>query len=109
MLDHDGRIKLIVHRSVINNYIARRLNSGDFAAVKELTLVQLLTDEPAFKRLFETSFDVVSREARLSDVRAKMTANPDCYDVFVTATGQASEPILGWLTDVIIAQSLGLD
>jgi hypothetical protein len=108
MLDHDGRIRLIVHRSVINNYITRRLNAT-FDGVKDLTLAQLLADEPSFKRLFETSFDIVSRDARLSDVRARMTANPDCYDVFVTPTGLSSEPIVGWLTDVIIAQSLAFD
>jgi hypothetical protein len=34
-----------------------------------------------------------------------MNATPNCYDVFVTENGSSSEPVQGWITDVIIANS----
>jgi hypothetical protein len=115
VLDGESRPKMIVHLSMIDRYLRRQLAIARQRSQKSvsdfplISLEQLLTEEPQFKHLFETSFDCVAKEARLSDANAKMAANQECYDVFVTDSGRRDEPVLGWLTDVIIAQSLGLE
>jgi hypothetical protein len=108
VFDGGDRPLLIVHRSMINSYIVRKVAGGAAASLADITLAQLLAEEPELKRLFETSFDVVAEDARLNEVRTKMAANAECYDVFVTATGKRDKPVIGWLTDVIVAQTLGL-
>jgi hypothetical protein len=50
----------------------------------------------------------VSQGATLADAKEKMTSVPDCQDVFVTATGQRSEPVLGWITNADIANKVRL-
>jgi len=37
--------------------------------------------------------------------RSALCANRDCQDVFVSKTGDRKEPILGWITNVLITQS----
>jgi len=44
-------------------------------------------------------------KAWLADAAAMMSANRDCQDVFVSKTGDRKEPILGWITNVLITQS----
>jgi hypothetical protein len=46
----------------------------------------------------------ISQDSTLAAARDKMTSVPDCQDVFVTATGQPTESVLGWLTNADIAK-----
>jgi hypothetical protein len=34
-----------------------------------------------------------------------MDSIPDCRDVFVTQNGDKDEPVLGWVTNIILGQS----
>src|SRR5262249_18897914 len=43
-------------------------------------------------------FEFVPQTANLDDARAKMTS-ANCVDLFVTAGGEKTQPVLGWLTD----------
>jgi hypothetical protein len=45
----------------------------------------------------------ISKDGTLADAKEKMMGLPGCQDVFVTATGQNTEPVLGWLTNADIA------
>jgi len=63
----------------------------------------MLEKEPQLKSLFETSFGFVGKEERLIEVKAIM-ANPNIQDVFVTETGKKDEPVLGWITNAMMAQ-----
>ena len=49
--------------------------------------------------MLEHSFELVAETASLADARTKMLQNALCEDVFITRTGAAGEPILGWITD----------
>ena len=76
----------------------------------ELTLGDLLR-EP-MDPLFKSSFSLVKESATLAETKAamdSMTSAPgvpgNCYDIFVTATGSATEPVLGWITNDIINQN----
>lgn len=44
--------------------------------------------------------------ATLADAKMRMESRDDCQDVFVTANGSASEPIIGWVTNQEISKAL---
>ena len=53
-----------------------------------------------------TRLGFVARDRSLRDAKAAMNAQPKCKDVFVTATGGAKEPVVGWVTDTSILLAL---
>jgi deoxyribose-phosphate aldolase len=72
--------------------------------IDKLTLKDLLVASPD-AQLFKTSFGFVSVEATLADAKQVMDKIPKCNDVFVTATGKATEPLVGWITDNVISEN----
>jgi hypothetical protein len=78
--------------------------------IAALTLDDLLKDTN-FAPIFKSSFSVVKESATLGDAKTAMdsiTNAPvpgNCYDIFVTATGDPKEPVLGWITNDIINQN----
>ncbi len=106
LLDGQDRVRFVVHRSMIDRYIARRaLAPNGGRPLSDLTLEDLMTDDPELKTMFEQGFAFVPADARMSDASAKMACRRECQDVFVTATGSAEEPVMGWLTNVMLAQA----
>ena len=67
------------------------------------TLQDFLND-PDFKKKATTTFAFVKTDASLAAAKEAMAGKPGCQDVFVTETGAADEPVLGWLTNVVIAK-----
>jgi hypothetical protein len=102
----DWQLRLVIHRSMLDKFIASVARREDRAGkVGDLTVAQLMNELPGAKQQFESGFAVVAERARLADAK-KLTANADCHDIFVTATGSPDEPLLGWLTNEIISESL---
>jgi hypothetical protein len=92
----------VVHRSTIDRFIAKAAAAGKVAAeLQALTLNDLMTD-PEFNAKLETSFAVVPQTATLADAKRAMESTPWCQDTFVTRDGARTEPIIGWITNVII-------
>jgi hypothetical protein len=46
-------------------------------------------------------FEFIVQTANLDEARTKMTS-ANCVDLFVTASGQKTQPVLGWLTDDLV-------
>jgi hypothetical protein len=105
LVDSDDRLVYIVHRSMLDQFIAQRAIAGNHSGLDQLTMADVFSDRPDFKAMFSGTAAFVAIDATLADARSAMEGNRNCYDVFVTDTGSAQEPILGWLTDVIIAAS----
>jgi len=91
----------VIHRSMVDKFLADNALSASPADPKTLTLQNLL-DSPELKSRVDKSFAVIKEAATLADAKTAMDAIPDCQDVFVTKTGNTNEPILGWITNVII-------
>ena len=105
LFDGQSRVKYIIHRSMIDMYIAQCALDSDFSEkVSTITLAQILKDQ-SMKAIFETTFGLVSQDCSLADVKAKMDEIPECRDVFVTHNGTKEEPVLGWVTNIILGQS----
>lgn len=105
LFDHEGHPMYIVHRSMIDKFIVKRVMSAVGSVnPADLTLADLLSDLE-MKEMFENTFVVVKRQATLAEAKSAMVSKPGCSDVFVTAGGGRNEPIQGWLTNVDIVRS----
>jgi hypothetical protein len=105
-LTEDYRVKLIVHRSMVDRYLAGMITSSKVENIAEISVLDMLRDDAALKTLFESSFAAVGPAARLRDVKAIMASSHEVQDVFVTATGNREDPIIGWVTNTMLAQHL---
>ncbi len=74
-------------------------------AIDKLTLKDLLDWASPEVQLFKNSFGFVSPDATLAGAKQIMDKIPKCGDVFVTQTGKATEPIIGWVTDNLIIEN----
>lgn len=111
ILNANGSVLYIVHESTLNKLFAvpnaeavKPTAPGKVVASppKAPTKLGELLDVPGYEVL--RAFAVVSQEATLAEAREAMAKMPGCNDVFVTADGQATEPILGWLTNSLLAE-----
>jgi hypothetical protein len=105
VLDARDQPKYVVHRSSIDQFLtakARQLSPPD---LKTLTLQSLLNDSADLKKMLQNSFVTLNENATLQDVKAAMDAAADAQDAFITKNGNANEPILGWITNNIIADN----
>lgn len=99
ILGRDQTVRGVVHRSLLEGFAAHEASAVP-AAFDGKTVADLLSDE---QRLL-TLFAVIPLSATVADARVAMKAvGADCNDVFVTATGKASEPVQGWLTNTELA------
>jgi hypothetical protein len=92
---------------MIDKYLTRKITKDKFTTedLNNLTLQYLLDDDTDLKRMFETTFATVAEDATLADAKIVMDKLPQCLDVFVTENGIRNEPIIGWLTNLIITES----
>jgi len=107
-LDETGRLVYIVHRSVLDQFVSRRARSRQLLD-NGVSLADVFIEQPYTLVMFSSTAAFVSGEATMADAKMAMESLPGCYDVFVTENGTSSEPVIGWLTDVIIAASEPMD
>jgi hypothetical protein len=104
-VDPSDRLVYIAHRSMLDQFISRRARNGNVSDLPQLTMADMFADQPEFKTMFSSTAAFVESDATLAEARVAMEAVPTCYDVFVTDSGSPQDPVLGWITDVIIAAS----
>lgn len=103
ILDTSSKALYLVHDSTINQFASSLgKNPADKGAFTE-TMGDLLAD--ADLRSLVEAFGFVSQDAVVADARAAMRAIDGANDVFVTVTGQKSEPVIGWVTNTDLAES----
>jgi hypothetical protein len=99
VLDNQNLPRYVIHRSVIDKYITQKALDGNAKInLSNLTLEQLVSDQPQLKHLF----GLVAEDSTLADAKKVMDGITDCQDLFVTKNGSDKEEVTGWLTNVII-------
>ena len=91
VLDSEQRARGIVHKSAIEQFRLKRMDDG----LADPTLSDIAKDAEAAARM--KAFCVVGRNSTIADARAACRAVPHCQDVFVTETGDAEEPVIGYI------------
>jgi CBS domain-containing protein len=98
VLDTNGAVVSVVHESTLTKFAA---GQGKTLAQLTQTLNDLLAADE-YKALI-TAIGFVTPTDRVAVARTKMSATAGCNDIFVTATGAASEAVEGWLTNTDLA------
>jgi hypothetical protein len=101
ILADKGEATYILHRSIIDKFLADSARSGTSASeIAALTVADLLRN--AKLETIARSFDTIKSDSTLADAMEAMNKVSDCQDVFVTQTGKKDDPVQGWITNVII-------
>jgi hypothetical protein len=98
ILNSAGAVQYVVHESTLTAY---ELSSADEPAEPARTVADLVS-APAFRNILK-AIGFVGQNATVAEARKKMGSIKGCNDVFVTATGEETEPIIGWLTNTDLA------
>lgn len=104
VLSGEGHPLYIVHRSMIDKFVAENVFGKSNASPDSFTLADLLA-EPDMKEIFKNTFVVVSKQCTLAEAKTAMLTRPSCSDVFVSENGNQDEEVMGWLTNVDIDRS----
>lgn len=105
VLDAQDQPKYVVHRSTIDQYLTAKARAPSPPDLKTLTLQNLLDDYADLKTKLQSSFVTLNESATLQDVKAAMDAVADAQDAFLAKNGTPNEPIIGWITNNIIADN----
>jgi len=98
ILDQDKRVTFVVHKSIIDRYLISRRRE-----MNSVSLDDLLRAEEYVPTITAMAF--VPLTATMAEARKAMLEKPNCRDVFVTAHGDAADPIVGWLTNADFRRS----
>jgi hypothetical protein len=100
VVDANGAMKYILHENTLNKFVTKNIAVAGFNLAA--ATLQTVINDPEFKKL-ATTFAIAAATASLADVKQKMDETPNCEDIFVTKTGQPSEEVIGWITDVTLS------
>jgi hypothetical protein len=96
----------VLHDSTVKSFVLDHVNATTLPAAVTL---KMLTDDPGIQKLLSSAIVYVAPETTLAEVRRKMdeaskSASASVRDAFVTKTGDKSEPLLGYITDIDLAE-----
>jgi hypothetical protein len=108
ILDAEDRPLYIIHRSVIDQYLAKKgavstAKPDEAGGVNTITLKEFIDDKE--NAAIKYSVALVPEDATLDQAKLAMNTMSQygwCQDVFVTKTGSKDEKVLGWVTNRII-------
>jgi hypothetical protein len=101
VLDQNDVALYIIHESVLYQYASVPDAPPAVPAAAARTLSSFLNYQGMRDRASNTKA-FVSASASLADAKGAMGKVAGCQDVFVTQSGQATDPVMGWLTNVDI-------
>jgi hypothetical protein len=100
ILDAEGRGKYVLHRSIIDAFVAPKKHPPD---VDESTLsLKDLLEDPKLKDYIVNSYLPLSPNATLADAKDLLDKNPQCLDILVTQDGTKNGVVAGWITNVMV-------
>ncbi len=106
LLSSQNVAKLVVHKSIFTEFISKNATSFDTWSIKNMRE----TGTDRIKDILNNSIAFVDENATMQTAKKKMEEKNQgteeiCQDVFITATGAAEEPVIGWLTNIEIAKN----
>lgn len=102
ILDPEGRVKYVLHRSLIDRFVVKSLTEQG-RKLEELTLADMLKDED-IREVITGSFKTVRTDANLADAKEFIDKVAICSDIFATMDGTPNMKAVGWVTNVIIGE-----
>jgi len=104
ILDDSDHAKYVIHRDLITTFALNEIAKGK--KIEDLTFEDMLNDGSAeVKNTIPNSVQFLGIDANLLDAKKLMDQQRTCLDIFITQTGKAEEPVIGWITNVTIMQN----
>lgn len=102
VLKESGAPLMVVHRSVLNDFLLQEKNKNAAKTTDKFTLTDLVK---ANDWLEKDSFATVAPTASAADAKTSMAQHKGCADVFVTTDGTPATPVSRWITNVDLLQA----
>lgn len=108
-----GVFKYILHIATLNAFIVKTTPAAAgpppaTAGAAEKTFADMLADEETLHQISKLVV-FVSANTTLGDAKAALDKVSGAQDIIVTASGNATEPMLGWLSNVDLTKALQVD
>jgi hypothetical protein len=105
MFVENGVFRYIVHVGTLDGFLLKRTTGEGARSIDELTFADMLLD-PETLRVISKLVVFVSAAATLGEAKTALDSVAGAQDVIVTATGNASAPMLGWISNVDLTKAL---
>jgi len=102
ILNSDGTPLMVVHRSILNDFLLTKKETDPTKKTAEFKLSALVE---AYPWLTKDSFATVGPVASAADAKTKMAQHKGCADVLVTQDGTPATPVTRWITNVDLLQA----
>jgi hypothetical protein len=102
ILGANGAPLMVVHRSVLNDFLLKKKTADSTKNAADYKLSDLAHDYPW---LTEKSFVTIAPTASAAEAKSAMERMKGCADVFVTADGTLNSPVTRWITNVDLLQA----
>lgn len=96
--------KFMVHRSMIDKFIAQRSLDPELKDSDEVLTFGHVLQDREIREIIMGTIGFVALDASLANVKSVMDDIRDCRDVFITENGNKDEPVLGWVTNIMLGQ-----
>ncbi|HEY9151668.1 MAG TPA: hypothetical protein VIN60_02190 [Anaerolineales bacterium] len=103
ILDSKKAPKYMIHQSRIDNYLAP---DGGGTVDDTLDIFIAKQKEKHLEFGLNQGFVVVSDQTLVAEAKRKMESPESCQDIFVTKSGKADEPLIGWVSNLKLGQYL---
>jgi len=107
VFNRDWSLNCVIHQSLVYKFITDEsvaaAKDGNPVALDDLCLADFLK-APGMRAMTLEAVAFVGPNATVSEARSAMLAVDGCQDVFVTATGNRADAVLGWITNGMIAR-----
>jgi hypothetical protein len=103
ILAANGAPLMVVHRSILNDFLLQEKNKDPNKTTDKFTLSNLVAAHEAW--LKANSFATVLPSATAADAKASMAQRKGCADVFVTQDGTSATAVTRWITNVDLLQA----
>jgi hypothetical protein len=102
IVDDKGAVKYILHQSGLYKFIADQALTKGVAQIDKLTLDDLVQDAELKNWIVNIAYAPAG--VSVATAKAMMEQRPGCQDLVVTKSGDKSEPMVGWMTNVDIGR-----
>lgn len=100
ILDSSGAVRYVIQQSTIGAFASSLESPTSPASLNEN--VNALAADPKLGQTIR-AIGFVDAQAVVGDARKLMRSIPHCHDIFVTQSGLATDPVIGWLTNTDLA------
>ncbi len=110
IINNKRQLLAVIHKSTIDHFIADQCFKFNISEEEfdKMDIEQAMQKDGYFKKVITSSHGFISKDRCLLEAQREMERIELCNDIFITDSGNKSEPILGWITNVGVAEQVKL-